>query len=403
MEQRTALIIGCGIGGPAVAMFLRRAGFEARIYEAQLAPDDHGGYFLNVASNGRDVLKTLGLDDQIAAAGFAAPRMIMWSGSGKRLGEVRNGAAPGHGPTSVIIKRGELHAIVRRAALVEGISIEFGKQLIDLETAGDRGVIARFADGSTATGDFVIGCDGIHSRTRQIIDPHAPRPSFTGLVGCGGFSRSAGIAPTPETQHFVFGTRAFFGYLVKPDGEIYWFANIGHAGEPRRSDLLAVPPSVWQQRLIDLFREDQPFISRIIRASSGELGMYPIYDMPLTPHWHRGRIVLMGDAAHATSPSIGQGASLALEDAIVLAQCIRDIPQIENAFATFERIRRRRAEKIVRYSRTQGNNKVASSPLSRWARDLTLPLILRLLANSQSLNWLYSHRINWADRAARPA
>ena len=115
--KKTAIVIGGGIGGPVVAMFLKRAGIDAHIYEAQSAPNDDQGYFLNVASNGLDVLQTLGLDAQVAAEGFPIPRMIMWSGSGKRLGEVRNGAAPGQGATSVVVKRGALHRILREAAL----------------------------------------------------------------------------------------------------------------------------------------------------------------------------------------------------------------------------------------------------------------------------------------------
>ncbi|MEP7191028.1 MAG: FAD-dependent monooxygenase, partial [Roseiflexaceae bacterium] len=98
---KTAIIIGGGIGGTVAAMFLKRAGIDAQIYEAQPAPDDNQGYFLNVASNGLDVLHTLGLEAQVTAEGFPIPRMIMWSGSGKRLGEVRNGAVPGQGAVSV--------------------------------------------------------------------------------------------------------------------------------------------------------------------------------------------------------------------------------------------------------------------------------------------------------------
>src|SRR5690242_2362403 len=120
-STKMAIIIGGGIGGPVVAMFLRRAGIDAQIYEAQAAPDDEGGYFLNVASNGLHVLHALELDAEVAAEGFAIPRMIMWNGSGKRLGEVRNGAAPGQGAPSVVVKRGALHRMLREAAQREGV------------------------------------------------------------------------------------------------------------------------------------------------------------------------------------------------------------------------------------------------------------------------------------------
>ena len=87
--KKTALIIGGGIGGPVVGMFLKRAGIDAQIYEAEAAPDNDHGYFLNDASNGLNVLRTLGLEGQVSAVGFPSPRMVMWSGSGKRLGVVQ--------------------------------------------------------------------------------------------------------------------------------------------------------------------------------------------------------------------------------------------------------------------------------------------------------------------------
>jgi FAD-dependent urate hydroxylase len=393
-SKKTALIIGGGIGGPVVAMFLKRAGIDAQIYEAQPAPDDDHGYFLNVASNGLDVLRTLGLDVEVAAAGFAIPRMIMWSGSGKRLGEVRNGAAPGQGAASVVLKRGSLHRILREAALREGVPFSWGKALAGIEVAADE-VIARFADGTVARGDFLVGSDGLHSRTRQIIAPNAPKPSYTGLISTGGYAHSTSLAPTPDTQHFIFGKRAFFGYFVKPSGEIYWFNNMAYPGTPRRSELEAIPSAEWQRRLLDIHRDDPAFILEIIRASEGAIGAYPIYDVPSTPVWHSGPIVLMGDAAHATSPSAGQGSSLAMEDAIVLAKCVRDLPVLEDAFAAYERLRRERAERVVKFARARGNNKAVSNPIARWFRDLLTPVFLKAFANSSSFGWFYSYSVDW--------
>lgn len=402
MDAKKVLVIGGGIGGMAVALLLQRAGSEAAIYEAQPAPDDAGGYFLNVASNGLQVLKTLGLEQAVAAEGFPIPRMIMWNGSGKRLGEVRNGAAPGQGEVSTVIKRGSLHRLLRAEVQRQGVAMAWGKQLIGAEVTPDAQVIARFADGTTAQGDCLIGCDGIHSRTRQIINPGAPQPAYTGLISCGGFAHSTVLAPTPNMQHFIFGKRAFFGYFVKASGEVWWFSNLAYAGEPRRSELAAIPHAAWQQKLLDLYREDQPFINDLIRATPGEIGMYPIYDVPTTPNWHQGPLVLLGDAVHAMSPSAGQGASFALEDAIVLAKCIRDFPTWPGAFTAYESLRRQRAEKMVKSSRKFGNNKAAPNAAARWLRDLMLPLILKSDANAQALDWVYKYKVDW-NTAIQPA
>ena len=95
-------------------------------------------------------------------------------------------------------------------------------------------MVATFEDGTEAVGDLLVGADGIHSRVRQVMDPGAPRPSYTGLLSLGGYANGLRIPPTPDTQHFVFGKRAFFGYLVRESGEIWSFANVARPDEPSR-------------------------------------------------------------------------------------------------------------------------------------------------------------------------
>ncbi len=111
--------------------------------------------------------------------------------------------------------------------------------------------------------------------------------------------------------------------------------------------------------------------------------------------------MLIGDAAHATSPSAGQGASLALEDAIVLAQCLRDIPQLADAFVTYEGLRRKRAEKIVKFSRERGSNKALTNPVARWFRDLMMPFFLKRFANAISFAWLYTYKVDWQQKITK--
>jgi FAD-dependent urate hydroxylase len=392
-----ALIIGGGMAGPAAAMALQRVGITAQVFDAYDQPADTTGYFLNMASNGLDALHSAGIRIEDRLDGHPIPRMRFVSGTGKFLGEVANGIRLPDGTVSMCVRRGVLQQALREEAAARGLPIRYGKRLVDLTQTGST-VVARFADGSTAEADLLIGADGIHSRTRQLIDPDAPTPHHTGLVGLGGFSRVPGVDPTPGFQHFVFGRRAFFGYLVRHDGEIYWFANI--ASDQDRKQLAAVTHQQWRAHLLDLFADDFDLISKIIAADTGELAAYPIDDIPTSPTWHTGRVLLIGDAAHATSPSSGQGTSMAFEDAVVLARSLRDTATPADAFATYEAQRRPRVEKVVAYSRRLGGTKTAG-PLARRFRDLMMPIGLRFAANEKSMAWLYRYHIDWDTQPVR--
>ncbi len=251
-RKKKAIIIGCGIAGPAAAIFLKRAGCEPAIYEAMPEHDDYAGLFLNVARNGIRIVKELGIDGLIRKEGFEMRIMSFRSGRGKWLGNV--GQQWGE-PQGYTIKRGFLHKVLREEAQRQGIPVELGKQLVDLHMSSGN-VTACFADGTSVTGDFLVGCDGIHSRTRKIILPNAAEPSFTGLISFGGFARSTTIPHEPGVQHMVFGKKAFFGYLVKENGEIYWFGNMDYPGTPTRRDLQAIPAMEWRRKITELYRDD---------------------------------------------------------------------------------------------------------------------------------------------------
>jgi 2-polyprenyl-6-methoxyphenol hydroxylase-like FAD-dependent oxidoreductase len=428
-----ALVIGGGVAGPAAAMFLAADGWEVEIFEAAANPDDYAGAFLNVATNGLTVLDALGLREQLLSDAHPAPHMIMWSSTGKQLGTVPNGPAGDPARGSAVVRRGWLHRVLREGAQDRGIPIRFGARLTGI-TAEPDAVHATFADGRRASADILIGCDGIGSPTRTHIDVNAPNPRYSGLVGLGGFARVAGLAPTPATQHFVFGRRSFFGYLVRTaasvgnrapthgggasggvlssasdddgggltarcasssqeDGTVYWFANIT-APEPSRGSLRDVSANEWLDRLRVLHHDDPYPVPQIIDGHQGDLGAYPIYDLSGVPRWSRGRVVAVGDAVHATSPSAGQGASLALEDTQALAMCLRDEVDHQAAYARYQAMRQPRADKVVAYARKINSQKrVSKSRVAVAIRDAMLPLFLKRAANDRSNDWLYNYRL----------
>jgi 2-polyprenyl-6-methoxyphenol hydroxylase-like FAD-dependent oxidoreductase len=318
--------------------------------------------------------------------------MVMRSGTGKRLGVARTPALP-DGTTSHTLKRADLYRAVLHEAVGRGIRVEHGKRLVGAQTTS-AGVRAMFVDGTDATGDLLIGCDGIYSAARKAIDPAAPAPAYAGLLNTGGYARGARVGTEPGSYEMIFGRRAFFGYAVAPDGEVWWFANVPRRDEPARGEVEAISGEEWRPRLIELFADDAGPAVQLIEATPEILTMSPVHTYPHLPTWHSQDMIVIGDAAHAPSPSSGQGASLSLEDAVMLAKCLRDLPSTQAAFARFEAQRRPRVQRIIRAA-ARVNSSKAAGPAGRVLRDAMLPVILKLTANSKQARFVYDYHIDW--------
>lgn len=397
MTHTPALIIGSGIAGPAAAMALQKAGIDSVVYEAHPTAAAGIGTFLTLATNGVDALRTLDADRPAVAAGFPTTAMVLWSGTGKRLGTVQVSATLAEGISGYTLKRADLYTALHDQATARGIRIEHGKRLVGVARS-DGGVQAQFADGTEASGELLIGCDGIHSTARRLIDPHAPAPTYARLINLGGYVRGVRVDAAPGTYHMVFGKRAFFGYAVAPDGEVWWFANVPEAHEPARGALADISTDAWRRRLMGLFADDAGPATRLIQATPHDLAASAFHTLPHLPHWHSDRMVVIGDAAHAPSPSSGQGASLSIEDAVQLAKCLRDSAAVGPAFAAFEQARRMRVERIIKAAARVNNDKAATG-VARVMRDLMLPLFLTLMTNSKQQRELFGYHIAWGSPA----
>jgi 2-polyprenyl-6-methoxyphenol hydroxylase-like FAD-dependent oxidoreductase len=201
-RPKRGLIIGCGIAGPVLAIFLRRAGVEPVIYEGREGGREEAGSFLGLAPNGRDVLSTLGIRERIEGLGIPTPRIAFHNHRGRELAV---------NPQPIVtIKRGALSKGLREAAVAQGVAVEFDRRLATVEQ--DAGsVVARFADGSEAEGDFLVGCDGIRSAVRRSITPDAPAPEYTELITDDSYTRVDGLQSTEGTMHMTFCRNGFHG------------------------------------------------------------------------------------------------------------------------------------------------------------------------------------------------
>ncbi|MEV4314083.1 FAD-dependent monooxygenase [Actinocrispum sp. NPDC049592] len=381
----SALIIGGGIAGAATAMALHKAGIQPTIYEAYPTGADDVGAFLTIMNNGVDALRAIDADQTVIDNSFPATAIEVYTGAGKKIGD----RPMGNGPRT--LTRATLYRVLHDEAARRGIPIEHGKRLVSVTTNGQ--VTATFEDGTSASADLLVGADGIHSTTRSLIDPDAPGPRYGGLNIAYGYTRDA-TAASPEAYRMIFGKNAFFGYTTAPDGETWWFARVPGAE-------LTEPPSGedWRNRLVTLFEPDDTPAAEIVAATKAPFASNA-YDVPTTPNWHRTPMVLVGDAAHAASPAAGQGASMALEDSVILAQCVRDLPDLDQAFATYVRIRRARVERLVAASAEQGSN-ATPGPVKRFIRDAILTKVRKPAPESRA--WLYDHHIEWSARITPPS
>jgi FAD-dependent urate hydroxylase len=393
------LVAGGGIGGPLAAIAARQCGMEVEVYEARDQPAAFEGLFLGLGINGMRVLRSLGVLEQVMTRDVVpTPRLVFSSTTGKRLGEVGQGWLDGTTP-SITLMRADLQAALIEEARAHGARVHYGKRVAG-HTSDGGGVRVRFDDGTGAEGDVLVGADGLRSRVRAAMDPGAPEPRYTGLLNVGGVARGTSLAPTEHAMHMIWGRRAFFGHTVRPGGEVWWFANVGSAQEPDRSTLAALSTDAWRERLRTLFADDHAPIAEMLDATD-HIAAYPIHDMPSLPRWHRGRVALLGDAAHAVSPSAGQGASMAMEDALVLVRCLREHQTPEDALALYERTRRPRTERIVRLGQRRGAYKAPRSAASLFLRDLLMPMAFRLFATERSTAWIFDHEIPWDGQRER--
>lgn len=389
---RRALVVGGGIAGPTVAMFLRRLGVEVAVLEARSEADRDAGAFLGLAPNGLQVLAELGLGAEIRARSAACAGLRFFNARGRCIGQIDHREhAQRFGAQMVMIRRAELHRTLMAAAAERGADCRSGAKVVALaERPGE--VVARLESGEALAADVLLGCDGVRSRVRALALPASPTPAFTGLCDVGGFARCPDAPLEPGWTAMTFGRRAFFGAFAAPGGEVWWFHNNG-----ARETMQVADPEQRRASILALHAGDPPWIADVVRATPTLLGPWALHDIMTLPRWHAGRVCLLGDAAHATSPSAGQGASLALEDALVLARCLRDTAEPQTAFARFEQERRARVEAVVRQARKNGDGKAPAGPVAAWFRDRMLPLFLRLGAAAQAR--FYEHRVEWSPPA----
>lgn len=343
------LIVGGGIAGTAAALALSKAGQEVAVFEAHPDTAEDIGAFLTLASNGLRALAQIDATDAVTSIGFPLTSMRVVDATGAEVVRAPLGEFGDPRLQYRCLRRGELNAALQAEAVRRGIRIVHGARLVSVEDGPD-GVTAHFADGATATGDLLLGADGLNSTVRRITAPTEPaeaavQPCYAGQRVFYGYTTAAPKADGDESACITMtrGTGAAFGHMTSPGGETYWFARVD-ADTPPAEEPADAAPAQWRDLLVPLLRKDPTGVADIVAATTEPVLVTNATEIPNGTPWRRGRTLLVGDAAHAASPATGQGASMALEDAVILAKCLRDAPDLDSALARYEELRRPRVE-----------------------------------------------------------
>lgn len=372
MEEETGkvIVVGGGIGGPAAAIGLRQLGYDVAVFE-QAPVLEPVGAALSLWKNALDALAELGLWQQLENASLPEVHGGVWNWDGELLVEAdAAGLKRRFGRTLAAVHRADLQETLA-AGLGEG-QMTLGRQCIGFEQDAD-GVTVRFADGGEERADLLIGADGLHSAVRAQLHGERP-PRYAGYTAWRAVIPFTGVLRTGES----WGRGARHGRLPLPGGRVYWFATRnepeGEHGKSGEKAALLATFAGWHE----------PVEALIWATDEGDILRNDIYDRPPLETWGSGRVTLLGDAAHPMTPNLGQGAGQALEDAVVLRNCVREQGLTPAALRTYEARRIRRTASIVRASRLAGAIGQWAHPaavaLRRWLARLVLgPLQMRQL------------------------
>lgn len=334
------LIVGGGIAGLTLAVALSRRGISADLVELQPRWNILG---VGISLTGPTLraLQSIGLIDDCVSVSFGFEHIIFADAHGKRIGEQKlfRLCGPGY-PATVAIGRPALHDVLLRAATAAGVVIRLGTTVQSLEQRSDE-MTAIFSDGLRGAYDVVVGCDGIHSVVRGLVFDHVPAPSFTGLAV---WRATMPRPPEVDCMHMFYGPRTKAGVNPHSRDEMFLFLVQPITGQERLAqDRLH---EVLQEQLTDFDDPVMLFVRQCV-TDSRRVDYRPMDSFLLPSPWGRGRAVVIGDAAHTTTPHLATGAGIAIEDAIVLAEFLAANLSAEDALRLFSARRFERCRLVV--------------------------------------------------------
>jgi 2-polyprenyl-6-methoxyphenol hydroxylase-like FAD-dependent oxidoreductase len=340
------LIVGGGIGGLTAAVALQRRGIPAEVFEAVPALEPVGAGIW-MPPNAMQVFERLGMDEAVAARGLGLDRVVVRDAAQGPLHvldlePVRH--AYGHTITSM--HRARLQQAL--AEHVEADTLHLGKRCTGVAELSDDRLVVQFDDGSEEVGDVVVGADGIHSTVRKTLFPdvalrYAGQTCYRGIADVRLTGRDA------RTCEEVWGGAVRFGYSALGRRDVYWFAPMtAPAGRPAPPS----PAAALRRQYADF---PDPIPEILHHTPDADIIRTDLYDIAPLKTWSRGGVVLLGDAAHAMTPNLGQGGAQSVEDAFVLATVLAaQRNNVRQAIERYERLRIPKVRRLVRTARWYG-------------------------------------------------
>ena len=369
-------IIGAGIGGLTMALTLKQKGYPARVYESAPEIKPVGAGIL-MANNAMQVFKKLGIQHSIEAAGNRISTLDITNEKLSSLSAINlQKFEHRYGVYNVAIHRADLQRILAKAIGFE--NIELSKRLVSIKQEKDCKLV--FEDGSVIRSPVVIAADGIRSAIRnQLFDKSEIRN--TGQVCWRGVCDME----LPE-QYLHEGIEAWgkgirFGFVRISSRQVYWFAVAKERSVKSEPDDLLL-----------LFKDFHPLVQNMIAATSKEnIYFSSITDLKPVHQWYKGNVCLIGDAAHATTPNLGQGACQAVEDAYAIGQLLDPNKTFDNVFAAYQQLRIKKAHTIVNNSWRIGKMAHWGNSFAVWTRN-NLMKAIPAAANNRQLQKIFDIR-----------
>lgn len=349
---KTALVVGGGIAGMCTAIELRKRGVAVDLLELDKEWKVTGA---GISINGAALraLKTIGVVEEVLELGAGSDGVNLCAANGTVVGQLPTPRIAGPDIAGAAgILRSVLAGILSRATVRAGVTVRLGTTIQSVEAEGDGRLFVRSSDGIDGRYDLLVGADGLYSKVRSTFFPGAPVPRYTGQG-----SWRAVLPRDPETSAVsVFMGRATkVGVNPISQDQMYLFCL------DNRPDNERIPEDQWKGLLTGLLMEfSGPMEKARERIKDSSLVVYrPLESLLLPPPWHRGAIVLVGDAAHATTPHLAAGAALGMEDAIVLVEELDKAGSIDEGAVAYTKRRYERCRMVVENSLRLGEIEMA--------------------------------------------